>query len=45
VWRPFFRPSMLAVTGGIVLLGMMSSGQATLRLALSQAPEHVEGDE
>jgi hypothetical protein len=23
----------------------MSSGRATLRLALSQAPEHVEGEE
>jgi hypothetical protein len=26
-------------------LGMMSSGRATLRLTLSQSPEHVEGEE
>jgi hypothetical protein len=26
-------------------LGMISSGRTTFRLALSQAPEHVEGEE
>jgi hypothetical protein len=44
VWRPY-RPSMLAATEGVYPLGMMSSGRTTLRLALSQAPEHIEGEE
>jgi hypothetical protein len=41
-----FRPSMLR--GDRMLscsLGVVSSGRMTLRLALSQAPEHVEGEE
>jgi hypothetical protein len=44
VWRPY-RPGMLAATEGKYSLGTMSSGRMTLRLALSQAPEHVEGEE
>jgi hypothetical protein len=31
--------------GLLYLSGMMSSGRTTLRLALSQAPKHVEGEE
>jgi hypothetical protein len=34
---------MLAATEGFILIRMMSSGRTTLRLALSLAPEHVEG--
>jgi hypothetical protein len=41
VWRPY-QPSMLAATEGLYSLGTMSSGQTTFRMALSQAPEHVE---
>jgi hypothetical protein len=44
VWRPC-QPSMLAATEGKYSLGTRSSGRTTLRLALSQAPEHVEGEE
>jgi hypothetical protein len=44
VWRPY-RPSMLVATEGLYPLGMVSSSRTTLRLALSQAPEHVEGEE
>jgi hypothetical protein len=36
---------MLAATEGVYPLGTMSSGRTTLRLAMSQAPEHVEGEE
>jgi hypothetical protein len=36
---------MLVVTEGKYSLGMMSLGRTTLRLALSQAPEHVEEEE
>jgi hypothetical protein len=32
-------------TGALYLLGMMSLGRTTLKFALSQAPEHVEGEE
>jgi hypothetical protein len=36
---------MLSAIEGKYSSGMMSSGQMTLRLALSQALEHVEGEE
>jgi hypothetical protein len=36
---------MLAATEGLYSLGTLLSGRMTLRLALSQAPEHVEGEE
>jgi hypothetical protein len=36
---------MLAETEGKYSLGVMSSSRMTLRLALSQAPEYVEGEE
>jgi hypothetical protein len=44
VWRPY-RPSMLTATEGLHSLGTMSSGRTTLRLPLSQAREHIEGEE
>jgi hypothetical protein len=36
---------MLATTKDLYSLGTMFSGRTTFRLALSQAPEHVEGEE
>jgi hypothetical protein len=41
-----FRPSVLPGDRRLLCsLGVVSSGHMTLRLALSQAPEHVEGEE
>jgi hypothetical protein len=36
---------MLVEAEGFILIRVVSLGRMTLRLALSQAPEHVEGKE